>query len=75
MSATGVPPLLNDYPVIDAFHLGSGQYVVLVWKSQDPHHPFVTARWSKQCGTEWVWGHYFATEEAARRDFRERSAS
>lgn len=69
------PALLNNYPVLDCRHLGGDQWVVLVWKSQDQHHPFVTARWSPTCGSEWVWGHYHRTEEAARKDLIARASS
>lgn len=74
------PKTMHGFPVI-AFHHTPKQpatregFVVLVQRSGDHLHPFVTG-WvgmdDNVLDREWSWGHYFKTEGEARQDYNHR---
>jgi hypothetical protein len=65
------PDRLNWHNVVAARDRGDGT-AVLLCHDPDDYQPWVTCRWSPLYPAEWFWGHYYADEERARRDFAER---
>lgn len=54
------PKTLNGYPVIaSALRKNKTDLMMVMVKRDTDYQPYVVASWNENCGTEWVWGHYF----------------